>query len=498
MATVLLRHFPALAPALRNVQNPFAPWTRTRSAPPYRQRDSAQGPAVTAAQDGTPKVIPTVRELPLVGSLFALQSDALAFVRRVVHECGDMGRFHLGPVKGFVLGAPAAIRGVLVDDAGAFDKGGLMLNAYHTIGQTPVLIREDEAHREEREILDPIFQPKQLARYSAAMSAHAEQAQRAWTDGATIDIQQEMLEMTLRIMGKVVFDVDGLCATDPLAASLTTIADYLAQGVRTPLLLPLGIPTPDNIRVRRALDVVHRRLQVAIDERRSGGLAGKMDFLAMLLKAQDADGAGLSDAQVRDDTVEIFNAGHSNVGVALAWCVYLLATHPDVSARVQGEVDRVLGGRTPTYADLDQLPYTLQVVKETLRLYPPIYILSPRRALRDVTIDGYVVRQGNLILISPYTLHRRSDVFPDPERFDPDRFAPQRAQSMPAYAWIPLGAGPHTCAGSHFALMEAHVVVATLAQRVTFSLAPGQRVVPEAGPVLRQAEGCKVIIHHRT
>src|SRR5438874_12025288 len=220
-------------------------------------------------------------------------------------------------------------------------------------------------------------------------------------------------------MGKVLFDVDGLCATDPFAASLTTIADYLAQGVRSPLL-PLSITTPDTIRVRRSLDVAHRRLQVAIDERRSGGLAGKMDFLAKLLKAQDTDGAGLSDAQVRDDAVEIFNAGHSNVGVALAWCVYLLATHPDVSARVQEEVDRVLGGRTPTYADLDQLPYTLQVVKETLRLYPPIYILSPRRALRDVTIDGYVVRQGTLILISPYALHHQSDLFPDPERFDPD------------------------------------------------------------------------------
>lgn len=450
-----------------------------------------------AVQIAASKSIPTVSELPLIGSLFALRKDSLAFIQRVVHECGEAGRFHLGPITGIVFNSSETVHGVLVEQVDAFDKGSLTLRAYHTVHSNPVLIEEGAAHQRQRELLDPVFTAEHLARYADTMAVCAERAQSGWQDGATIDIQRALLALTLPLMGKVLFDIDGLNGDDALAASLTALPDYLANAVKSPLLLPLWAPTPANIRIRHAVGLIKRQLQALIDDRRGRGLQGFDDLLAMLLAAQAASGVGLNDAQVRDDVLEIFNAGRENVAVALAWCVYLLATHPEAAARLRDEVDGALHDRSPAYADLPRLPYTLQVIKEALRLYPPVYLVLPRRALRNVAIDGYPVRKGELVLISPYTMHHRADYFPDPDRFNPDRFTAEREASLPPHAFMPFNAGPHNCLGSHFALMEAQVILAAMLQRVEFSLVPGQRVVPKPALVLRQEDGCKVIVRRR-
>jgi cytochrome P450 len=222
---------------------------------------------------------------------------------------------------------------------------------------------------------------------------------------------------------------------------------------------------------------LRNRIQQFIDERRNTPTE-RNDFLSILLQARDEEGKPMSDDQVMAECLTLFGAGHETTATALSWTWYLLCQHPESYQKVQQEVDSVLQGRTPTYADLAHLPYCLQVFKEAMRLYPPAYAFA-RRALCDIEIDGYHIPKDYVVLIAPYTLHRREEYFPEPERFDPERFTPEREKQLPRYAYLPFGAGPRICIGQYFAMMEGHLLLATFAQRVSFSLVPGQHIVPD-------------------
>jgi cytochrome P450 len=245
------------------------------------------------------------------------------------------------------------------------------------------------------------------------------------------------------------------------------------------------------------MQVLRNRVQRLIDERRSNP-AERNDFLSILLQARDDDDKPMSDEQLMAECLTLFGAGHETTATALSWTWYLLCQHPEMYQKVQEEVDSVLQGRTPTYDDLARLPYCLQVFKEAMRLYPPAYLLS-RRALCEVEIDGYRIPKGRVVLYAPYTLHRREEYFPEHEKFDPERFTPAREKQLPRYAYLPFGAGPRICIGMYFAMMEGHLLLATLAQRVSFSLVPGQTIVPD--PVhhltLRPAGEVKVMVKRR-
>jgi cytochrome P450 len=229
--------------------------------------------------------------------------------------------------------------------------------------------------------------------------------------------------------------------------------------------------------MRKAAELLRTYMQRFIDERRANP-GTRHDFLALLLEARDDEDQSMSDEQLMAECLTLFGAGYETTAAGLCWAWYLLCQHPEIYGKVQHEVDTVLQGRTPTYADLEHLPYCLQVLKEALRLYPPAYATC-RRTLDDIEIDGYRVPKGWAVLLVPYTLHRREDAFPHPEVFDPERFAPAREKLLPRYAYVPFGAGPRICLGLHFSLMEGHLLLATLAQRVNFSLLPGQSMNPD-------------------
>jgi cytochrome P450 len=241
--------------------------------------------------------------------------------------------------------------------------------------------------------------------------------------------------------------------------------------------MPYSWPTPRNRRTHKAVQVLRNHIGRFIDQRRNNP-TGRNDFLSILLQAKDEDGQPMSDEQVMAECQILFVAGHETTATALSWTWYLLCKHPEWYQQVQQEVDRVLQGRTPTYADLAHLPCCLQVFKEAMRLYPPAYGLS-RQALHDVEIDGYHILKNWFVLFAPYTLHRREEFFPEPERFDPERFTPEREKQLPRYAYLPFGAGPRICIGMHFAMMEGQLLLATLAQRVSFTLVPGQTIEPD-------------------
>ncbi len=223
------------------------------------------------------------------------------------------------------------------------------------------------------------------------------------------------------------------------------------------------------------------------------------DILSVLLQARDEDGTRMSSQQLRAECLTLFNAGHDTAATALTWSWYLLASHPEAYHMMQQEIDTVLQGRPPTHADLARLPFTLQVFKETMRLYPPAYLLS-RTALHNTELCGYPIRRGDIIFAGIYAMHHRQDYFPDPEAFRPERFAPEQEKHLPRSAYIPFGVGPRICIGNHFALMEAQLLLATLAQRVTFELAPNQSLEldPNKSLTMRTKNTIKMIVHRRS
>jgi len=306
-----------------------------------------------------------------------------------------------------------------------------------------------------------------------------------------------MTNLTMSIIGKALFDADVFSETDELGAAMTVAIAYIAHATSVLFPPPYSWPLPRHLRTHKAVQVLRNHIQHFIDERRSNP-TDRNDFLSILLQARDDDGKPMSDEQLMAECLTLFGAGHETTATALSWTWYLLCQHPEMYQKVQEEVNSVLQGRTPTYDDLAHLPYCLQVFKEAMRLYPPAYFMS-RQALRDVEIDGYRVPKGWVVLLAPHTLHRREDSFPEPEKFDPERFTPEREKQLPRYVYLPFGADPRICLGLYFAMMEGHLLLAALAQRISFSLVPGQTIVPDPvhHPTLRPAGSINVMVKKR-
>ena len=413
---------------------------------------------------------------PLVGSLPDFRKDRLGLLQRMARE-GDVYGMHFGPFPGILFNKPEHVHSILVEHAYDFDKGLAIHNIFRPVIGDGIFSSEGDFHRHQRKLMAPSFQPRHIVSYADIMGYYGEQIQQTWTDDATIDVNRQMTNLTMSIIGKALFDADVFTETDELGAAMTVTMEYVAHGSSVLFPPPYSWPLPRNRRTQKAVQVLRNRIQRFIDERRNNPTE-RNDFLCILLQARDEDGNPMSDEQVMAECLTLFGAGHETTATALAWTWYLLCQHPESYQKVQQEVDSVLQGRTPTYDDLAHLPYCLQVFKEAMRLYPPAYMFS-RRALRDVEIDGYRVPKGWVVLLAPYTLHRREEYFPNPEQFDPKRFTSEREKLLPRCAYLPFGAGPRICLGLYFATMEGHLLLATIAQRASFSLVPGQAIVPD-------------------
>jgi cytochrome P450 len=237
-------------------------------------------------------------------------------------------------------------------------------------------------------------------------------------------------------------------------------------------------------------------IQKFIDDRRASG-EDKGDLLSMLLLARDEDGTGqMNDKQVRDEAMTLFGAGHETTAVALTWTWYLLSQHPEVEARLHEELNIALGGRQPTLEDLPRLPYTEMIIKEAMRLYPPAFGTT-REANTNAEIAGYTIKKGQVVYVNIYGVHRDSRFFPDPDRFDPERFSPENEKQIQKYAYLPFGGGPRVCIGNAFAMMEARLILATVAQKYRLKLAPGHQVAPSRLFTLRPKFGMKMVAARR-
>ncbi len=417
-----------------------------------------------------------IKDFPLIGNLPEFNSDRLGLLQRVA-QAGDVYGFHFGPFPAILFNKPEHVHSILVEHAYDFDKGAAIHNTFRSTAGDGIFSSEGDFHHHQRKLISPPFQPRHIASYADSMGQYAEQIQQTWSDGSVIDVNQKMTDLTLSTIGKVLFDADVFTETDELGAAVTALFAYITHTLSLLLPLPYSWPTPLNRRTHKAVQILRDRIAQFIEERRNHPI-DRNDFLSILLQARDEDGKPMSDDQVLAECLTLFGAGHETTATALTWTWYLLCQYPEIYEKVLQEVDSTLQGRTPGYDDLARLPYCLQVFKEAMRLYPPAYVLS-RRALRDVEIDGYLISKNGVVLLAPYTLHRREDHFPHPEQFDPERFTPAREKLLPRYAYLPFGAGPRICIGLYFAMMEGHLLLATLAQRVRFSLLPEQTIQPD-------------------
>jgi cytochrome P450 len=314
----------------------------------------------------------------------------------------------------------------------------------------------------------------------------------AAASGATLDLMTEMSRVTLRVVGKTLFSLDLSGDAKAVGDALQAAMDHVVHRTFNLFVPPIWFPTPANRRFHRALGVLDSVVLRIIGERRSRPDPGE-DLLGLMLEARDEEtGDGMSDSQLRDEVMTFVLAGHETTAVTLAWTWYLLCRHPEIEERLRDEVRTAIGARVPTVGDLPALRYVRMAIEEAMRLYPPLWAFG-RQAVREDRIDGYRIAAGAPVNLSPWITHRHPDFWDDPERFDPERFAPERVTTRHRYAYFPFSSGPRLCIGNEFALMEATLVAAMMAQRYRLELADPQRAIaPEAKLTVRPQGGVPV------
>jgi cytochrome P450 len=423
--------------------------------------------------------------------------DPLRFFSRLARTYGDLVYVRLAGEHLFLASDPRHARDIFVTHQRSFKKGRGLEQARRLLGEG-LLTSEGAAHLRQRRLMQPAFHRDRLEAYASVMTEYADRMRTSWSDGATIDAAQDMMRLTLGVVGKTLFgaDVDG--QAPEVGRTLTAVMDTFWI-----TMLPFfdsleKLPIPALRRSRRARADLDAIIYGMIAERRNSP-RDRGDLLSMLLMAQDkeGDGTGMTDRQVRDEAMTIFLAGHETTANSLSWTWYLLSQAPEVEARLHQEVDRVLDGRLPTMADIPQLTFLEKFLTESMRLYPPAWIVG-RRALEDYPIDGYVAPARSIFIVSPYIIHRDARHYPEPERFHPDRWTPEFKASLPPFAYMPFGGGPRRCIGDAFAWTELVLVTAAIAQRWQLRLVPGHPVVPQAVITLRLKHGLQMTVHRRS
>jgi cytochrome P450 len=422
--------------------------------------------------------------------------DGLTFALDVARKYGDVAHYNIGPLHVYQLTHPDLARDILVERPEQFQKPKLLKYAFRPFGGDGLVTSDGALWKQQRKLMQPAFHHRQLAGYADDMVALTLRALDSFMDGEIREIHAEMTALTIRIVVKSLFGGDLPAEAKDVGRSMVALLDAANRRVNSPLRLPSWVPTPKNVREKRAVARLNGILQTLIKTRRASG-EPRNDLLSVLLAAADAEtGTRLSDRQLRDEMMTLFLAGHETTATALTWTWYLLALHPEVEGNLAGELHRVLAGRAPTVNDLAQLPYTEMVIRESIRLYPPAPGVA-REPLDDVTIADYEVPKGALLSINSFVMQRDPRFFPDPDRFDPERFAPGWEERIPRYAYLPFGSGPRVCIGNGFAMMEARLILATIAQRYRLSLEPGQTVKPIQLVTLRPNGPIRMRVHRR-
>ncbi len=428
--------------------------------------------------------------------LVPMSRDPLGYMVKLARDYPDISYIRLGNQRTFLLSHPDYVHDVLVANDWNFLKGRGLKRAKKVLGNG-LLTSEGNFHRRQRRLSQPAFHRQRIAAYAETMSEYAARARDRWQAGEKRDIAHDMMSLTLAIVAKTLFDADVEAEAKEIGKALSEVLEIFST-FSSPLTEVVDkLPLPKNIRAKKGKERLDETIFRIIEGRRKIS-EDKGDLLSMLMAAQDEEegSGGMSDEQLRDEVMTLFLAGHETTANALAWTWYLLSEHPEVEAKFHAEVDAVLGNRLATMEDVANLKYTEQLVTESMRLYPPVWVVS-RRSISGIKIGGYYIPPKSIMLCSQYVIHHDARFYAEPEKFIPERWTPEFQKSLPRTAYFPFGGGPRLCIGEQFAWMEAILLLATIAQKWKLSLVKGHKVEPQPLITLRPKFGMKMVVEPR-
>lgn len=439
------------------------------------------------------KHLPGPSALEMIRRIRWIQTHPVDYLTACARQYGDFVRFPVGTLPVFFINDPEAIQRVLQLNHRNYTKDTLQYRSLASITGNGLLTSDGEYWFGQRRRIQPAFLRPNVSKMAIEMGeiiqVRAQRLEQALPTNGVIDLDEIMLELALEIVGRSLFGVDLSREARQFVQAVLTSLDHIIARARTPLPLPVAVPTPANLRFRRSLRAIDSTVQVILAQRRAA-INPPEDLLSLLLSATDPQtGQKMDDQQLRDELVTILIAGHETVASALTWTWFLLAKHPDIRNRFINELDDNLDGRPPGLSDLENLPFTRMVFEESLRLYPPAWLIT-RRSIGPDQLCGVDIPAGSLIIISPYTIHRHPAFWDQPDTFLPERFEKgSPAPDRPKSTYIPFGAGPRLCIGNHFATVEASLILAAFGQRFQFDLLEPDRSIPAVPQVTLRPEG---------
>lgn len=433
--------------------------------------------------------VPTVAGAPVVGSMIDFARDTIGALMEGWRTQGDLFRVKV-PMSLTIAVHPDAIQHILSENHDNYEPVPWVSAAWNLSVGNGLLASGGTFWRRQRRMAQPAFERDRIAGFADILTETAVSTAERWRGhaqrGEPIDLKDEMTRLTLENLAKALFGADWTRTAAEIPPHLTVALEFMFKQLKSPVSLPVGVPTPANRRFLRSRAALDALVYEMIEERRREPGA---DYISHLLQVTDEEsGQTMTEKEIHDEVMALVFAGHETVSCAFVWIWYLLAKHPDALRRLQAEVDEVLGGRTATNDDIPNLPYTWMVIQEALRLYPPVWPIA-REPVADDSIGGYAIPKGTMLMILPYLTHRHPDFWENPEGFDPERFSRERSEGRHLHSFIPFGIGPRACLGWPFAHLQLRLVLATLVQRVELRLPPrGKPVLPQPGITLRPRE----------
>lgn len=430
------------------------------------------------------------RPMRTVGLYLKIRRDVLPGLTRLANAEGDRLEFRLGRAHLLLLSAPADVHEVLVSQNRAFHKPAGPISFRRVLGDG-LLTSEEEAWKRSRRLIQPAFHSEALLPLGAKMVEMTLRHMDAWQGGVEYDIVDEMTSLTFAVATEALFGFQDPVLSAEVRDSISTGMRYVSRRMYKVVRLPVWIPNRGTRAARRLTRAIG---QIMAERERRGGSSS--DLLSLITRAGEAAGDGFTAEELQDQALTLLLAGHETTASALGWIWHLLAHHPEVRARLEDEIETKLGRTLPSPESLRALPYLDAVVQEALRLYPPVWGLT-RQAVEPFLLGSRTFAAGTRVGILPWIIHRKGAFFAEPDVFNPDRWLDGSAAELPRHAYIPFGAGPRTCVGRSFALMEMRLIIATVTQRYRMQAVPGHTVVAEPLVTLRARHGVRVVLEPR-
>lgn len=441
--------------------------------------------AVTGASSNpkTAKAIPVASSRSGLAAIKQLKADPLSYYMANRADYGDYVRVKSLPGFDFyTLTHPTAVEHVLQTHQKNYRKPDVFLKPTTLLFGNGIFTSEGEFWMKQRRLSQPAFHRNHIGAMASVIVQCVEKMLLSWdskADESQIDLQHEMVHLTLSVAGRTLFSTDLSDHATDVGLAVREAFEVLNHKMNNyPFVFPLWVPTEENQQFKRAKGILDSVIAKIISDRRKDS-QDHHDFLGLLMSARDEDsGKGMSDEQLKDEVLTLLVAGHDTVAASLTWTWIMLSQHPHVRAQLHDELKSVLDGRNPELKDTERLPYTRMVFDETLRLYPPAWG-QPRQSMDEDVVDGYYLPKNAFVSLNQYTTHRHPEFWQRPEEFDPERFTPENIKGRPRFAYFPFGGGARVCIGQNLALLEAQLAIATIAQRYQVDLLPGQQIVPD-------------------